>query len=156
MRDEIWRSMLDAEMNAKYWTALVQKYSTRDRTLKTFLAVMASGTVAGWGIWLAIPTLWKSLSAVSAVLAIIQPILNYQKSIGQMAVIAGKWAELRLEYAELWRQVNKNPNSKLLVASYKEFRKIQSSMHEEETKLPFDKALLKDSFEEVKRVRGLA
>ena len=76
MRTAIWKSMLEADMNAKYWKYLVNRYSTRDKGFKIFLAIMASGTVAGWGLWEDIPWLWKSLSSISAIIAISSPILN--------------------------------------------------------------------------------
>ena len=80
--------MLDADMNARYWKRLVNRYATRDKWLKIFMALMASGAVAGWGLWEAIPWLWKTLSSASAVVAISLPVLNYQKSIEQMSVRA--------------------------------------------------------------------
>ena len=155
MRTAIWKSMLEADMNAKYWKYLVNRYSTRDKGFKIFLAIMASGTVAGWGLWEDIPWLWKSLSSISAIIAISSPILNYQKSIEQMALLAGKWGELRIEYEDLWRQVRNHGEPEVLERAYKKFKKIESTLQEKETKLPEDKALIKICFEEVKKTRGL-
>jgi hypothetical protein len=111
--------------------------------------------VAGWGLWEAIPWLWKTLSSVSALVAISLPILNYQKLIEQMASLAGKWGELRIEYEDLWLQV-KNADAPLsLERAYKKFRKIESGLQEKETKLPDDKKLLLICFNEVKQARGI-
>ena len=147
--------MLDADMNARYWKYLVSRYSVRDRNLKIFLAVMASGTVAGWGIWESIPGLWKSLSALSAVVAISLPIFNFPKSIEQMSALAGKWGELRIQYEDLWREVRRQPDTDALEQSYKKFRSIESSLQEKETTLPINKALLQKCFDEVKKARNL-
>ncbi len=155
MKKAIWQSMLDADMNARYWKCLVQRYSARDKTLKIFMAVMASGTVAGWGWWETIPWLWKSLSSVSALVAISLPILNYQKSIEQMSGLAGKWGELRIEYEDLWVQVRNKSEPKTLESAYKKFRKIESALQEREAKLPEDKKLVLRCFNEVKKARGL-
>jgi len=116
---------------------------------------MASGTVAGWGIWESIPWLWKTLSSISALVAISLPILNYQKSIEQMASLAGKWGELRIEYEDLWRQVKNTNTPQALERSFKKFRKIESSLQEKETKLPDDKKLITRCFDEVKKTRGI-
>jgi hypothetical protein len=156
MKIAIWKSMLDADMNARYWKYLVVRYSARDKGLKIFLAIMASGTVAGWGLWEAVPWLWKSLSSISAIVAISLPILNYQKSIDQMSTLAGKWGELRIEYEDLWLQVRNHQDSQTLERAYKKFRKIEASLQEKETKLPDDKALLWKCFEEVKKTRKLS
>lgn len=155
MRLAIWKSMLDADMNARYWKYLVNRYSKRDKWIKIFLAIMTSGTVASWGWWEAMPWLWKSLSSISALVAISMPILNYQKIIEQMSSLAGKWGELRIEHEDLWFQVNESKTSQSLERLFKKFRKIESTLQEMETKLPDDKNLLWKCFEEVKKTRGL-
>jgi len=147
--------MLDADMNAKYWKYLVKRYSARDKGLKIFLAIMASGTVASWGLWESIPWLWKTLSSSAAIVAIAQPVLNYQKNIEQMSTLAGKWGELRIEYEDLWLQIKNNNDSSELERTYKNHRKIESSLQSKETKLPDDKKLLRKCFDEVIKSRGL-
>ena len=156
MKKAIWESMLDADMNARYWRYLVRRYSARDSGLKIFMAVMASGTIAGWGLWESIPWLWKSLSSISAVVAISLQILNYQKQIGQMSFLAGKWGELRIEYEDLWVRVRNNTNPKVIENAYRKYRRIESALQEEESKLPEDKELIEKCFNEVKKARGLA
>ncbi len=51
MRELIWNSMLTAQMSACYWNSLARRYNGREKCLKIFLAVTASGAVAGWTIW---------------------------------------------------------------------------------------------------------
>lgn len=155
METAIWKSMLDADMNARYWKCLVSRYYKRDKYLKIFLAIMASGTVAGWGLWSSFPWLWKSLSSASAIIAISLPILNYQKYIEQMSFLAGKWGELRIEYEDLWLQIQNDPAPQILERAYKKSRKIEAGLQERETKLPDDKKLLWACFNEVKKSRGL-
>jgi hypothetical protein len=41
----IWRAMLDADMNARYWKAMLIKYSREEKRIKIFLAIVTSGTV---------------------------------------------------------------------------------------------------------------
>lgn len=156
MKKAIWTSMLDADLNARYWKCLVNRYSLRDRGLKIFLALMTSGTVAGWSLWEAVPWLWKSLSSASAIVAISLPIFNFQKSIEQMSYLSGKWGELRIEYEDLWLSVRNNSDPQSLERSYKKFRKMEGSLQEKETILPNDAALLRKCFNEVKKARGLA
>lgn len=148
--------MLDADMNARYWKYLVGRYSKRDKTMKIFLAVMASGTVASWGLWETLPLLWKGLSSSSAVLAIALPILNYQKLIEQLSELAGKWGELRIEYEDLWLQVRNRASQQTLESTFKKFRKIESGLQEKEARLPDDKKLVVKCFREVKQTRGLS
>jgi hypothetical protein len=155
MRKVIWNSWLNSDMNERYWKYLVNRYSTRDTAFKIFLAIMASGTVAGWGFWEDIPLVWKSLSSISAIIAICSPILNYEKSIEEMAYLSGRWGELRIKYQYLWYQVENSPNAQEIENTFKEFIEIESTLQEKETKLPNDKVLIKKCFDEVKRARKI-
>jgi hypothetical protein len=147
--------MLNADMNARYWKRLVGKYSKRDRILKIFTALMASGTVASWGLWADLSWLWKSLSGLSAVVAISMPILNYQKLIEEMSALAGKWGELKIEYEDLWLQVKSSAEPDQLDESYRDFRRIGASLQLKEAALPDDQTLLVQCFEAVKKARGI-
>ncbi|MEW8183568.1 MAG: hypothetical protein AB2794_01085 [Candidatus Thiodiazotropha endolucinida] len=155
LRKAVWDSMLDADMNSRYWKYLVDRYSKRETVLKIFLAIMASGTVAGWGIWEEYAIVWKGLSSGSALVAIALPILNYQKLIERFSELAGKWGELRIEYEDMWLEVKGQPDNQSLVKTYKKFRATEISLEKKESKMPNDKKLLKACFEEVKKSRGL-
>lgn len=155
MREAIWRAMLNADMNARYWKELVHRYSNRETGFKILIAVVTSGTVASWGFWEDAAGLWKSLSAIAAVAAIVLPILNYQKQIEQMSFLSGKWGELRIEFEDLWIQLSDSEASQPVEAAYKKFRKITASLQEKETNLPNDQKLLLECFEAVKKARAI-
>lgn len=154
-RKAVWNSMLDADMNARYWKKLVSKFIWRDTVLKIFMAVMASGTVASWGFWESNVLVWKFLSSVSALAAIALPILNHQKKIEAMSELAGKWAELRIEYEDMWLALRNKPNHATLTTTYKKFRSIESNLEKKETTLPSFPIILKECQTEVKISRGL-
>ena len=154
MRNEIWDSMLDADMNKRYWSSLARRYSGRDRNSKIFLAIMSSGVVAGWGIWNHIPFLWKLLSSVSALLAITLPILNYQKIIVKTSDLAGNWMQIQIDYEELWFGFNHTP-SETLLKQYTKIRSREFDASKIEHTLPKDKKLLNLCYDEVLSSRGI-
>jgi hypothetical protein len=53
--------MLDADMNARYWKAMLIKYSREEKCIKIFLAIVTSGTVIG--IFSSYPIIWKTLNS---------------------------------------------------------------------------------------------
>ena len=55
MRKLIWKALLDADMNVRYWKYMAQRLVKRDCNTKIFLAVMSSSTVGSWWIWEDIP-----------------------------------------------------------------------------------------------------
>nr|VFJ44796.1 MAG: hypothetical protein BECKDK2373C_GA0170839_100949 [Candidatus Kentron sp. DK] len=152
IKTAIWHSMLEAEMNARYWKHLLHRYMKRDTWLKIFLAAMAVGTVAAWGRWEEeMEWLCKLLSSVSAIIAMSLPFLDYQRKIEQMSEVAGNWRNLRIEYQDLWYEVKSHPDSQLLEEGYRKIRRTEASFSGVELKLPDDKALLKKCFDEAQR-----
>ena len=81
MKRILWKAKLDSNFNERYWRLITEKYAKRDLGLKLLLAVAASGTVAGWGIFADIPALWKTLSASAALASIASPLLAYSKKV---------------------------------------------------------------------------
>lgn len=156
MRNAIWDSMLDADLNERYWSKLCRRYYAREKWAKIFLALMASGTVATWKFWGEYELIWKILSSSSALLAIALPIFNWPKMIENMVYLSEKWCLLKNDYELLWIEVKKGvPNE---IKCSKEFKKIktkESVLSQKEANLPEDKKLLSKCFQEVKCSRGL-
>ena len=156
MKTEVWNAMLDADMNARYWHAILMRYYRRDKVGIIFLAVMTSGTVASWSIWVELELLWKILSAISALLAIALPIINWPKMIKKMAVLRGNWMEIKTQYEILWAKLNqKDHNANEILKVFEEIKKRESDACGEESELPCDKKLLRKCQNEVRQSRGL-
>lgn len=49
-KEFVWRSLLDADQNARYWRAMTLRYVRRERAAKIFLAVVASSNCSRMGI----------------------------------------------------------------------------------------------------------
>jgi hypothetical protein len=153
-RQAIWGSMLDADMNARYWGFLTRRYYNKDKYSKIFLAAMASGTVASWGFWANVVIIWKVLSAISALIAISLPIVNYQKLIESIAEQKREWTYLKNEYESLWLS-QKTKNQKEIASVYKKIKVHETIKIKDESKLPYDEKLIMRCYEEVLRSRGL-
>jgi hypothetical protein len=154
MRDLIWASMLTAQMNVCYWSKLAYRYTEREKWIKIFLAITSSGTVAGWVVWTAYPIAWKALSGLSAITAIVLPILNYSGRAAQMNKAASKSAQLRLGYDQLWAQLDSlTPDS--LKEMLAELNKKEIELSELQVSDPDDRTLLARCQDDVLRSRGL-
>ena len=146
----VWEAMLDADLNFRYWDHLSRRYSAWDKYTKIFLAVMSSSTVASWGIWNEVSILWKVLFSISSVTAIVFPILNWQKKIGEMSNLRGKWSRISRAYENLWEDLLLGRTSTELI---EEYRRIRNEMEGEEDNtgpdLPRNKKLTKRYKDEV-------
>jgi len=148
----IWESMLDADMNERYWAHLSRNYYKEDRCIKIFLALMTSGVVASWNLWSNVQIIWKALSAIAAITAIISPILKLEKSIDALSTIKGKWKRVLGEYEILWlSKINKSEAE--LIKEYTIIKEKESEIDEEN--YPVKKKLILLIQDEVLRSRGI-
>ena len=141
-RKEIWDAMLNAEMNAKYWKALVDRYSTREFWARIVIAFTASVTVAGWQFWSGIPAVWKCFSAVSAVLSLSLPIINIPKKVELMSNVRQQWLKQFEAYREQWSQYKSTGKKQKIFDAFVKTRKAEAKIEADETHLPEDKDLL--------------
>lgn len=150
----VWESMLTAEMNARYWARLASRYKSREDWGKIFIALASSGTVASWAIWQDLSLLWKLLSALSAVIAVAMPILDFPSKVETMSDLRGRWTELRSAYELLWAEVSEDDaykgDNKLSALKSKE-----ATMSKDEASFPYDLELARQCQAEVRQSRGL-
>ena len=139
MRAVLWRAMLDADFNARYWRCIAEKFSRRDFALKIFLAISASGAVAGWSVWSQYPMAWKILSGAAALASIASPLLAFSKKAEVSAAHAGLWANLRVRSADLWDAFQSKGETETLQREHSRLRKIAAELEEKEPKLRIPK-----------------
>jgi hypothetical protein len=77
------------DYNCCYWERLAQRYYTRQKWAEIFLAITSSSTVAAWGIWRQAELVWQVLSALSTLVAVILPMLNFKKVIAATSDLLG-------------------------------------------------------------------
>ena len=157
MEKILWRAMLDSDFNSRYWRGMTEKYSKRDLTLKIFLALAASGTVAGWSIWGDLPLAWKVLSGCSAIASIASPFLAFSKKVDVAASHAGLWSDLRVRYSDLWDKFKTSGQSPSIDREHDQLKKVFRDLESKEPKLriPQDKALAKRCQTEVLAAKHL-
>jgi len=155
MKRTIWDSMLDADLNDRYWGHLSSRYYSRDKFSKIFLAAMSSGTVASWGFWSDLPIVWKGLSAISALLAVALPILDWPKMIENMVNLKQKWAQIKTDYELLWLDVTNGADNKFIENELKKIKIKEAKFSQADANLPKDKKLINQAREEVIISRGL-
>lgn len=153
IRKAVWDGMLGADFNTRYWSHLIRRYSKRDKYTKIFLAIISSSTVASWGFWDEIDLLWKSLSAISAFIALALPILDWPKTISRMSDLAGKWSRIEYEYENLWLRLQGDTPIDGVEDEYKRIRGEVAGL--DDRGLPEDVKLKQQCRDEVLKSRDL-
>ena|ERR1019366_8469022 len=152
-RTVLWDSMLDAEMNVYFWDLISARYARWDRNMKFFIALAASGAVAGWGVWSQHPGGWKTFSAIAAVAAVAHPIFFSSDVLKRMSELVATWKEVFVDYELLWYR----DGELQLAEAWSEFETIKRRESRiDETRLPRSKGLLEKAFNHVLEKRRLA
>lgn len=152
---DTWSSLLDADLNSRYWRLMALRYSRREGQAKIFLAVVASTTVASWSLWVEHKWLWQGLSAISALISVALPIVDAPKRVETMIKAQTEWLKLMHEYEELWRS-RQTLTEKAFSNKLVELKKREVEVSEKTAKLPSDdNGLAESCYAEVLKTRGL-
>lgn len=157
IRDQIWKEMLTAELTQLYWEKLGHTYRSYDRNSKIFLAISTSSTVASWTLWVQVDILWKILSGLSALIAIVVPVLRWEYFIEKTSELKEGWLDVSHEYQNLWLKVEtKSITSDKSVLKIRDdiFRK-EKSLDSKSSSLPRDRKLIELCDDEIRTRRGL-
>lgn len=149
LEELIWKAMLDADMNARYWQLLARRYARWDRNTKILLALTASGAVAGWGIWTDIPKAWKVLSGLSAILAIALPFLDWSTHVERMSTLRGQWEILQTEYELLLLRCDQDPPDPQIQGRFEQLRRQERTSGATDSRLPESQKLLAKAYDQV-------
>jgi hypothetical protein len=151
-REGLWKSLLTAEMNVCYWGWVSDSCVKWDTRIKILIALTASGTVASWGFWTQHPAVWKLLSGVSAIAAIIHPYVYSSERLKRIASLVGRWKEVCTNYQVLWEK-DQRLASEASWSQFEETKVREGNM--DETNLPKKPKLIEKAFQHVLCKRGL-
>jgi hypothetical protein len=154
-RKQIWDSLLDADMNSRYWRCLARRYYYYDLAFKVAVLCSTSGAVVSWLSVLELVWLAKLLSVVAACLSGSLLVLNFPARTEVMMDLAGKWTALMHAHENLWNVVDATPPDSVLT-KYAELQTTEVELTRTESRLPFSRRLVEQASDEVRRSRGLS
>lgn len=105
IREKIWKEKLNAEFNYRCYDRIGTELSRWDFGFKLALAITSSSTVAFWVLVEPKEILWKALSAVSALIAVVSATLNYQQKIEYANSMKFESCKLWNEFEKLWLNI---------------------------------------------------
>ena len=158
---KIWTSMLDADLNARYWKYIGRKQFKRNRLLKIVLAIVAVSTVAFSDFinsYLKVP--WQLIIAIAAVIAYMLPILNWEQNLKDLSTLTKLYAELQYEFEDLWAAIEINDENLDLQAVEEGYNRVRQKQRDvllvlQSFGLPDDEDLIEACYRDVLSSRGL-
>lgn len=155
VRKYVWESMLDGEMNDRYWRLRGAEYAVKEKALKIFLGVTSSGTVAGWAIWKEFSWIWQVLSGISAVVAVALPILDYTGMVERASDLRMGWWKLTQGYNRIWAGIDGSTDASVQ-EEIKLLKEKEVEMSGIEVKFSRKEALIRKCQQDVLRARGIS
>jgi len=154
-RRQLWDSLLDADMSARYWRHLARCYSRYDMILRAAVLCISSGAVMSLLLWLELGWVLRVLTVLTACLSAISLVSNIASRTETMMDLAGKWTALMNAHENLWHVVDTGYPETVLTR-YGELQTSEVELIRAECRLPFSERLVKRAYDEVCRSRGLA
>lgn len=105
IREKIWKEKLNAEFNYRCYDRIGTDMGRWDFGFKLALAITSSSTVAFWVLVEPKEILWKTLSAISALIAVISATLKYQEKIEYANTMKFEACKLWNEFEKLWLSI---------------------------------------------------
>ena len=157
----IWESMLDADLNARYWKYIGRKQFKKNRLLKITLAIVSVSTIAFSDFinsFLKVP--WQLIVAIAAVIAYILPILNWEQNLKDLSTLTRLYAELQYEFEDLWADIEANDENLDLHAVEEGYNRVRQKQRDvllvlQSFGLPDDEDLIEACYRDVLSSRGL-
>lgn len=153
-RKVVWDSLLDADMNVRYWAYLSRRYHGIHLRAEIFLSLMASGVVACWKLWGAVPEVWQVLSVVTAALAIAIPILAFPRKVERVIDLRQEWSRILADYEILWMSFSRK-NESQIAKEYKRIRRCETERIRGEAAFPHKRRWIRKCQRDVREARGL-
>ena len=155
MRKLLWESMLDADMNARYWDDMIRRHVAFEQRLRVLLAVLTSGTAASLVFSLGADWVWKAMSTASAVTSIYLTTVGASKPVERMASIKNCWSQCLIQYEHQWIQLEAGGDQVALQHVFEKTRASQVAGTGEESHFRKLDEVLVSCQQAVRRSRGL-
>lgn len=100
----IWNQMQNSKFKEFYINLLLETFQKRERTINIFLVIVTSTSISAWAIWKFdyLQWLWAIIIAVSQIISLIKPYLNYSKYAKELNEKSFLLQTLNVEYEKLW------------------------------------------------------
>ena len=156
LRELMWRSLLNADMNARYYAGRARSLSAWDKGMRILVAIAGSATVSGWFLWdtPGWEWVWPTFSVIAAAVGIALPVFNLSTGISCASELSGAWSSILADYELLWTQEDRIEEQEAL----RRVSAIQDSerpLAQKEACLRIRRHTLEQSYYDVCKSRGI-
>jgi len=150
---EVYDFLRTALLNEKYYASQLVRHTRLRLTVELALSIFASISVITGLMVINIPwgkTLWLLASVMTAILAILAPLLRFGDKERSIEIVLRKYRALNNELLELKNKIEeKKTYDEECINTFKEILKRSSKIAHEAPPLVIDKKLIKEKTDEV-------
>jgi hypothetical protein len=103
---QFWQDLVSLRRDARYVDLCLARTERTDRSIKAFLAIAASSSIAGWAIVQQYAVFWGAIVAASQVVQVVKEYLPYQNRLKALAGLSVELNALSLVTEDQWFKVS--------------------------------------------------
>jgi hypothetical protein len=151
LRVNIWEEKLTQELNYRCFSKLGGRITCIDSFLRYALAVSSLSTVVFWLLIDPSGSIWKWLSAISSILAVLNASIQYQRNIECISKEKAAYLKIWKDFDALWLQIQSNTiTSKKVMDTRKKLLDMAWETEKTNTIHNISKAMIKKCEHEVR------
>ena len=101
-RERLWRSLLDSDLNHRYWYIQARRYYLSSRLIKMLTVLFASLTFVGLSIGVFPKHILLLLAGSAAILTVMDVFFRFDQLQTRARTLAKGWTGLNHSYRKLW------------------------------------------------------
>jgi hypothetical protein len=145
-QEKYWREMDQLKVHVLYLEYYLESTVHIDRAINMFLAIVSSGSIAGWVVWQQFSFVWAAIIALSQAINAIKPHLPYAKRLRSLQSVSNELESVFIAMESHWFKVSEGQLTSEQVHSlqmkYKEKIRQVSQKYLGSSILPQDTKLL--------------
>ena len=142
-RRQIWDSLLDADLSARYWRRIIKRYQHYNLGILIAILCISSGATADLMGWLNVEWLSKTWPVLVTGLSVAMLALDFSGRIEKMTDLVGKWTGLMYSYENLWNALPQT-SPEIVVSQMRDLQERHAELSRSESGFP-------DSIDSVKK-----
>ena len=122
IQEHLWKQWYRTKYHSIYLELLLAHDERLDRYMKMFLAIVSSGSIAGWAVWKEAQFIWALLIAMSQVINAVRQFLPYRERMKALSALSRELEELAIHMEIKWLEIS------IGELTEKEMRKLYADM----------------------------
>jgi hypothetical protein len=131
-QERYWNKLCEVRTHTFYYQEYLNDSRKKSGWLKAFLAVVSSGSIAGWAVWQEYQFVWGGIIALSQVVNAVKRFLPFEKRISVLGIVYSRLTALAVSVENDWYDVSEGRwSSKEINRKITEIKQDENAIYDE-------------------------